>query len=81
MKIKLYSGIVLLASLFSISFRSDDQKQLKNLINLGMSDEVSSWHLGSDGVWVRKSLSANGEKLADLQDQMMFQALSKKRIR
>lgn len=60
----------------------DDQiEQLKNLINLGMSDEVSSWHLGSDGVWVRKSLSANGEKLADLQDQMMFQALSKKRLR
>ena len=61
--------------------QEDQIEQLKNLINLGMSDEVSSWHLGSDGVWVRKSLSANGEKLADLQDQMMFQALSKKRIR
>ena len=61
--------------------QEDQIEQLKNLINLGMSDEVSSWHLGSDGVWVRKSLSAKGEKLADLQDQMMFQALSKKRIR
>lgn len=61
--------------------QEDQIEQLKNLINLGMSDEISSWHLGSDGVWVRKSLSANGEKLADLQDQMMFQALSKKRIR
>ena len=61
--------------------QEDQIEQLKNLINLGMSDEISSWHLGSDGVWVRKSLSAKGEKLADLQDQMMFQALSKKRIR
>ena len=61
--------------------QEDQIEQLKNLINLGMSDDVSSWHLGSDGVWVRKSLSASGEELADLQDQMMFQALSKKRIR
>lgn len=32
MRIKLYSGILFLAALFSISFRSDDQKQVKNLI-------------------------------------------------
>ena len=61
--------------------QADQIEQLKNILNLGMSDEVASWHLGSDGVWLRKSLSPSGEKLADLQDQMMFQALSKKRIR
>jgi polyphosphate kinase len=61
--------------------QADQIEQLKNILNLGMSDEVASWHLGPDGVWLRKSMSAAGEKLADLQDQMMFQALSKKKIR
>lgn len=61
--------------------QADQIEQLKNILNLGMSDEVASWHLGSDGVWLRKSQSPSGDKLADLQDQMMFQALSKKRLR
>ncbi len=61
--------------------QADQIEQLKGILYLGMSDEVASWHLGSDGVWQRKAQSANGNKLADLQDQMMFQALSKKRSR
>lgn len=61
--------------------QADQIDQLKNILNLGMSEEVASWHLGADGVWLRKSQSPSGEKLADLQDQMMFQALSKKRVR
>ncbi len=61
--------------------QADQIEQLKNILNLGMSDEVASWHLGPDGIWLRKFLSPSGEKLADLQDQMMFQALSKKRVR
>ena len=61
--------------------QEDQIEQLKYILNLGMSDEVASWHLGPAGVWQRKSQSASGEKLADLQDQMMFLALSKKRIR
>ncbi|MFY8026561.1 MAG: RNA degradosome polyphosphate kinase [Aquiluna sp.] len=61
--------------------QADQIEQLKNILNLGMSDEVASWHLGPAGIWLRKSLSPSGEKLADLQDQMMFQALSKKRAR
>ena len=61
--------------------QADQIEQLRTILNLGMSDEVASWHLGTDGIWLRKSLSPSGEKLADLQDQMMFQALSKKRVR
>ena len=61
--------------------QEDQIEQLKYMINLGMSDEVASWHLGPDGVWKRKAQSESGEKLADLQDQMMFLALSKKRSR
>jgi polyphosphate kinase len=59
----------------------DQIEQLRNILNLGFSDEIASWHLQADGTWLRKSTAASGEKLADLQDQMMFQALSKKRIR
>ncbi len=61
--------------------QTDQIEQLKGILYLGMSDEVASWHLGSDGVWQRKAQSSNGNKLADLQDQMMLQALSKKRSR
>ncbi len=59
----------------------DQIEQLRNILNLGFSDEIASWHLQPNGTWLRKSTSASGEQLADLQDQMMFQALSKKRIR
>ncbi|MEY5145737.1 MAG: hypothetical protein RL224_51 [Actinomycetota bacterium] len=59
----------------------DQIEQLRTILNLGFSDEIASWHLQADGTWLRKSTAASGEKLADLQDQMMFQALSKKRIR
>ena len=59
----------------------DQIEQLRNILNLGFSDEIASWHLQADGTWLRKSTAASGERLADLQDQMMFQALSKKRIR
>ncbi len=59
----------------------DQIEQLRTILNLGFSDEIASWHLQADGAWLRKSTAASGEKLADLQDQMMFQALSKKRIR
>ena len=61
--------------------QEDQIDQLKYILNLGMSDEVASWHLGPDGVWQRKAQSPSGNKLADLQDQMMFLALSKKKAR
>ncbi|CAB4551587.1 MAG: RNA degradosome polyphosphate kinase [Actinobacteria bacterium] len=61
--------------------QQDQIEQLQNIINLGISDEVSSWHLGEDGTWERKYLSASGSKLAELQDQLMFHALSKKKLR
>lgn len=61
--------------------QEDQIDELKYILNLGMSDEVASWHLGPDGVWQRKAQSPSGNKLADLQDQMMFLALSKKKAR
>jgi polyphosphate kinase len=49
----------------------DHMKEIEALFDLAMSDEASSWHLGADGVWSRHKLSATGEKLIDVQDEVM----------
>jgi polyphosphate kinase len=41
--------------------------ELVDLNDLAMSDGTSSWHLHSDGTWVRHHLRQNGEPLSDLQ--------------
>jgi polyphosphate kinase len=46
-------------------------------MDLGMSEEVASWRLNSDGSWTRKSLANDGSRLADLQDLMMQKAIVK----
>jgi polyphosphate kinase len=56
----------------------DDQiADLQEIMDLGMSEEVASWRLNSDGSWTRKSLANDGSKLADLQDLMMQKAIAK----
>ena len=56
----------------------DDQiADLQEIMDLGMSEEVASWRLNSDGSWTRKSLANDGSKLADLQDLMMQKAIVK----
>jgi polyphosphate kinase len=59
----------------------DHIQQLEKILNLGMSDEISSWHLQGDGTWKRFSVGLNGEHLAGLQDQMMLHAQSKRHSR
>lgn len=54
---------------------------LEKILNLGMSDEVSSWHLAANGSWERYSIGPNGEPLNGLQDQMMLDAQSKRNLR
>ncbi len=56
----------------------DHIQQLEKILNLGMSDEISSWHLQFDGTWIRLSVGPNGEQLAGLQDQMMLYAQAKR---
>jgi polyphosphate kinase len=56
----------------------DDQiADLQEIMDLGMSEEVASWRLNSDGSWTRKSLANDGSRLADLQDLMMQKAIVK----
>jgi polyphosphate kinase len=43
----------------------------------GMSDEVSSWHLESDGSWARVSRNSSGDTLVDIQDETMHKIAKK----
>jgi polyphosphate kinase len=40
-------------------------------MRLGMSDEVSSWHLDGDGRWTRHRHDSEGNELLDLQTVMI----------
>ena len=44
---------------------------MKHLMSLGMSDDVSSWHLSGDGTWTRHCHDAEGKKLLELQSTMI----------
>ena len=61
--------------------QSDHLKELHDLMELAMSDDVSVWELDSSGVWSRETLSPTGEKLLDMQDEIMSRTLKKKRSR
>nr|WP_274637428.1 RNA degradosome polyphosphate kinase [Microbacterium bovistercoris] len=56
-------------------------KALEDLFTLAMSDGTSSWHLGPDGVWVRRSVGENGRPLVDLQDKTMMIVQRRRRAR
>jgi len=45
--------------------------ELDELLTLAMDDGTSSWHLGSDGAWVRHSTDAAGGPLRDLQSHVI----------
>lgn len=59
----------------------DQIQQLKRIIDIGMSAEVDSWSLNSEGEWKRKSFTDPGAKYLDYQDQMMGLTLENKRMR
>lgn len=61
--------------------QTDQIKELHELFELGMSDDVSVWELESSGAWSRETLSPTGEKLLDMQDELMARTLKKKRSR
>lgn len=45
--------------------------QIAEFIDLGMSDETASWHLGPDGTWTRHATGADGTVLRDVQDHLI----------
>ena len=44
---------------------------LKSLMSLGMSEDVSSWHLTGDGTWTRHCQDADGNQLLELQSTLI----------
>ena len=44
---------------------------MQSLMDMGMSDDVSSWHLGGDGQWTRHSRDRHGNLLLELQGALI----------
>ena len=61
--------------------QTDQIRELRDLLDLGMSDSVSLWKLGSEGNWQRSTVDQNGQPLLDMQDELMARTLVKKRSR
>ena len=59
--------------------RPEHLDELAELLDQAMSDQTSSWWLGSDGVWVRHDLSPTGEPLIDMQSALMRQIAGRRR--
>ncbi|WP_456236267.1 RNA degradosome polyphosphate kinase [Devriesea agamarum] len=49
----------------------DHIEQLTRLLDMAMDDSMTSWHLDGDGVWGRHYLDADGERLPDLQAELI----------
>jgi polyphosphate kinase len=49
----------------------DHVATLTQLMDVGMSDGTSSWHLGQDGSWVRHNRTAVGKNLRDVQEHLI----------
>ena len=59
--------------------RPEHLDELHGLLDQAMSDDTSSWWLGSDGIWVRHDLSPTGEPLSDMQSALTRQIASRRR--
>jgi polyphosphate kinase len=59
--------------------RPEHLDELRGLLDQAMSDDTSSWWLGSDGLWVRHDLSPTGEPLSDMQVALTRQIAGRRR--
>jgi polyphosphate kinase len=59
---------------------ADHLSSLSDLLDLGFSDEISSWHLTPDDSWVRVDHTPDGELLTDLQSLLIQRKRSARRI-
>jgi polyphosphate kinase len=54
---------------------------MTSLMTLGMSDQVSSWHLNGDGSWTRHRHDADGNPLLELQSIMIENNTKRRKAR
>lgn len=60
--------------------QADHIKELHDMFDLGMSDEIASWSLDSHGTWSRTTRSADGQLLPDYQNTLMSKTLARKKL-
>ena len=54
-------------------------EQLDNQLTRGMSDDMQSWSLTTEGAWERHSYAEDGTHLGDVQHETMMEIMAKKR--
>jgi polyphosphate kinase len=54
-------------------------REIDELFELALSDETSSWSLGSNGDWIRHARAEDGSPLRDMQNVLMRQISARKR--
>lgn len=59
--------------------QEDHLEQVRELFDLAMSDDTSSWWLDADGTWTRHSRDAEGAPLPDLQNVVMREISQRRR--
>jgi len=55
-------------------------QRLTDMFDLAMSDQISSWTLGSDGSWIRSQFDDEGNQLNDFQNTIM-QSIADPRVK
>lgn len=61
--------------------QSDQIRDIRGIFDMAFSGEVGNWSLNSDGTWHRETTSLFGDRLKDMQDELMAITLEKKRSR
>ena len=61
--------------------QTDQIRDIRAIFDLGMSGTVASWSLGEDGEWARSIKDVDGNRLVDMQDDLMQKILEKKKSR
>jgi len=56
-------------------------REITRHFDLAMADTTASWHLESDGTWIRHSRNAHGGALVDLQTKTMRDITARRRTR
>jgi polyphosphate kinase len=55
-------------------------KEIGQVLDVAFSDRTVAWHLGSDGVWTRRTVDEDGRPLRDLQAWLVMHSKSRRRI-
>jgi polyphosphate kinase len=55
-------------------------EQVTRLLEVAFAEDTAAWHLGSDGIWARRSCEDDGPPLRDLQDWLVRMSKGRRRL-